>query len=245
MLRHPCSQRARSFNCVLGYPPTLRTIVVGRLHHAYALLRSTNKIRHTSMQRARRCRACRPGPACTTAAAAAAQTSCNPKSWSTRAAPAGSGRAAAGDTNFLAWLRDTVGQAVSISERHASSKVRIRELKAAVESRFQLASLVVSEAEVFFFDILCGGVPGCSALPHHLLLSACLAAAVCPGALPMVMAVNCSELQPGSLTPLRFCHSCQTTVDNTTGTFDNIRPSREGRSALSVTAALQSPEPQP
>lgn len=54
-----------------------------------------------------------------------------------------SGRDDVADTNFLEWLRDTVYEAVKIAERHESLKLRIREARANIEHRYQLASLQV------------------------------------------------------------------------------------------------------
>lgn len=59
---------------------------------------------------------------------------------------AGTGRDDVADTNFLEWLRDTVYEAVKIAERHESLKLRIREARANIESRYQLASLQVERA---------------------------------------------------------------------------------------------------
>lgn len=56
----------------------------------------------------------------------------------------GSGLATAADVNFLEWLHETVEKAVCISEQHASSLGRIREIRSAVEAKFQLATLLVS-----------------------------------------------------------------------------------------------------
>lgn len=53
------------------------------------------------------------------------------------------GRDDVADTNFLEWLRDTVYEAVKIAERHESLKLRIREARANIEHRYQLASLQV------------------------------------------------------------------------------------------------------
>lgn len=57
---------------------------------------------------------------------------------------AGTGREDVSDTNFLEWLRDTVFEAVKIAEQHESLKLRIRESRANIEHKFQLASLQVS-----------------------------------------------------------------------------------------------------
>lgn len=57
-----------------------------------------------------------------------------------------SGRDDVADTNFLEWLRDTVYEAVKIAERHESLKLRIREARANIEHRYQLASLQVRAA---------------------------------------------------------------------------------------------------
>jgi len=59
---------------------------------------------------------------------------------------AGTGRDDVADTNFLEWLRDTVYEAVKIAERHESLKLRIREARANIEHRYQLASLQVRAA---------------------------------------------------------------------------------------------------
>jgi hypothetical protein len=56
------------------------------------------------------------------------------------------GRDDVADTNFLEWLRDTVYEAVKIAERHESLKLRIREARANIEHRYQLASLQVRAA---------------------------------------------------------------------------------------------------
>lgn len=53
------------------------------------------------------------------------------------------GRDDVADTNFLEWLRDTVYEAVKIAEKHESLKLRIREARANIEHRYQLASLQV------------------------------------------------------------------------------------------------------
>lgn len=51
--------------------------------------------------------------------------------------------AAAVDTNFLAWLRQTVYEAVLLAERHEDMKQRIREARASIEYKHSLASLQV------------------------------------------------------------------------------------------------------
>ncbi|WIA32850.1 hypothetical protein OEZ86_006027 [Tetradesmus obliquus] len=56
---------------------------------------------------------------------------------------AGTGRDDVADTNFLEWLRDTVFEAVKIAEQHESLKLRIRESRANIEYKYQLASLQV------------------------------------------------------------------------------------------------------
>lgn len=56
---------------------------------------------------------------------------------------AGAGRDDVADTNFLEWLRDTVFEAVKIAEQHESLKLRIRESRANIEHKYQLASLQV------------------------------------------------------------------------------------------------------
>eukprot|EP00775_Hariotina_reticulata_P002792 gene2792-3085_t len=53
------------------------------------------------------------------------------------------GREDVADTNFLEWLRDTVFEAVKIAEQHESLKLRIRESRANIENKYQLASLQV------------------------------------------------------------------------------------------------------
>jgi Domain of unknown function (DUF4460) len=53
------------------------------------------------------------------------------------------GRDDVADTNFLEWLRDTVFEAVKIAEQHESLKLRIRESRANIEFKYQLASLQV------------------------------------------------------------------------------------------------------
>lgn len=59
---------------------------------------------------------------------------------------AGTGRDDVSDTNFLEWLRDTVFEAVKIAEQHESLKLRIRESRANIEYKYQLASLQVRGA---------------------------------------------------------------------------------------------------
>lgn len=63
------------------------------------------------------------------------------------------GRDDVADTNFLEWLRDTVYEAVKIAERHESLKLRIREARANIEHRYQLASLQVRQGAL----VLAGG----------------------------------------------------------------------------------------
>ena len=50
-------------------------------------------------------------------------------------------RAGQGDTNFLAWLSETVASAVRTAEAHEVLKQAIRAELAAVESRFDLAAV--------------------------------------------------------------------------------------------------------
>ena len=50
-------------------------------------------------------------------------------------------RAGQGDTNFLAWLSETVASAVQTAEAHEVLKQAIRAELAAVESRFDLAAV--------------------------------------------------------------------------------------------------------
>ncbi|KAI8475841.1 MAG: hypothetical protein J3K34DRAFT_382443 [Monoraphidium minutum] len=47
------------------------------------------------------------------------------------------------DTNFISWLRATVSDAVLMAERHEDMKLRIREARAGIEHKHQLASLQV------------------------------------------------------------------------------------------------------
>ena len=54
---------------------------------------------------------------------------------------------AASDTNFLEWLSSTVAEAARAAEQHESLKRVIRELRAALEERHQLAAVQVPAAE--------------------------------------------------------------------------------------------------
>ncbi|GBF90996.1 hypothetical protein Rsub_03851 [Raphidocelis subcapitata] len=47
------------------------------------------------------------------------------------------------DTGFITWLRDTVGEAVALAERHEDLKTRIREARADIEHRHGLGALQV------------------------------------------------------------------------------------------------------
>jgi len=60
------------------------------------------------------------------------------------------GREDVADTNFLEWLRDTVFEAVKIAEQHESLKLRIRESRANIENKYQLASLQVRASKQRF-----------------------------------------------------------------------------------------------
>ena len=50
---------------------------------------------------------------------------------------------AAGDTNFLEWLSETVAEAARTADQHEALKRAIRELRVSVEARFGLASVQV------------------------------------------------------------------------------------------------------
>jgi hypothetical protein len=49
------------------------------------------------------------------------------------------------DTDFLEWLAKTVGEALTTAEQHESLKSQVRELRAAVENRFDLVAVHVSK----------------------------------------------------------------------------------------------------
>lgn len=48
------------------------------------------------------------------------------------------------DTDFLEWLAKTVGEALTTAEQHESLKSQVRELRTAVENRFDLIAVHVS-----------------------------------------------------------------------------------------------------
>ncbi len=47
------------------------------------------------------------------------------------------------DTDFLEWLGKTVGEALTTAEQHESLKSQVRELRTAVENRFDLIAVHV------------------------------------------------------------------------------------------------------
>lgn len=60
------------------------------------------------------------------------------------------------DTDFLVWLRATLADALRASLQHDSLKKVVRELRASIEGKFNLAAVQVGQP---FGDCTCIGLP--------------------------------------------------------------------------------------